>query len=154
MADYFEKCCKCYDNPKNIANWLMGDFSALLNKEKMTIGENKVTPESLCSMLNAIDGGKISSKIAKSVFEEMFATGKDPDSIIKDRGMEQISDQGLLEPIIDEVIKDNPGPADQFRQGNKKSISFLIGKVMARTKGKANPRMVNEIITRKLKLIN
>jgi len=105
-------------------------------------------------MLNAIDGGKISSKIAKSVFEEMFATGKDPSSIIKDRGMEQISDEGLLESIIDEVIKDNPGPADQFRQGNKKSISFLIGKVMARTKGKANPRMVNEIITRKLRLIN
>jgi len=154
MADYFEKCCKCYDNPKNIANWLMGDFSALLNKEKMTIGENKVIPESLCSMLKAIDGGKISSKIAKSVFEEMFATGKDPSSIIKDRGMEQISDEGLLESIIDEVIKDNPSPADQFRQGNKKSISFLIGKVMARTKGRANPKMVNEIIIRKLKLIN
>jgi len=154
MADYFEKCCKCYDNPKNIANWLMGDFSALLNKEKMTIGENKVIPESLCSMLKAIDGGKISSKIAKSVFEEMFATGKDPSSIIKDRGMEQISDEGLLESIIDEVIKGNPSPADQFRQGNKKSISFLIGKVMARTKGRANPKMVNEIIIRKLKLIN
>jgi aspartyl-tRNA(Asn)/glutamyl-tRNA(Gln) amidotransferase subunit B len=150
MADYFEKCCECYDNPKNTANWLMGDFSALLNKEKMSIGDSKVTPKSLCSMLEAIDGGKISSKMAKSVFEEMFATGKDPDSIIKERGLEQISDQSLLEPVIDEVIKENPGPSEQFRQGNKKSISFLIGKVMSRTKGKANPRIVNEIITRKL----
>jgi aspartyl-tRNA(Asn)/glutamyl-tRNA(Gln) amidotransferase subunit B len=150
IADYFEKCCDCYDNPKNIANWLMGDFSALLNKEKMDIGDSKITPESLCRMLKAIEGGKISSKIAKSVFEEMFITGKDPGSIIKERGLEQISDQSLLEPIIDEVIKENPGPVEQFRQGNKKSISFLIGKVMTRTKGKANPRMVNEIITRKL----
>lgn len=150
MADYFEKCCECYDNPKNIANWLMGDFSALLNREKMAIGENKVTPKNLCSMLDVIEAGKISSKMAKSVFEEMFATGKDPDSIIKERGLEQISDQGLLEPIIDEVIKENPGPAEQFRQGNKKSISFLIGKVMARTRGKANPRMVSEIIAKKL----
>ncbi len=150
MADYFEKCCECYDNPKNIANWLMGDFSALLNREKMAIGESKVTPKNLCSMLDVIEAGKISSKMAKSVFEEMFATGKDPDSIIKERGLEQISDQGLLEPIIDEVIKENPGPAEQFRQGNKKSISFLIGKVMARTRGKANPRMVSEIIAKKL----
>jgi aspartyl-tRNA(Asn)/glutamyl-tRNA(Gln) amidotransferase subunit B len=150
MADYFEKCCECHDDPKDIANWLMGDFSALLNKEKITIGESKVTPKSLCGMLKAIDGGEISSKIAKSVFEEMFATGKDPESIIKERGLEQISDQSLLEPIIDEVIKENPGPAEEFRQGNRKSISFLIGKVMARTKGKANPRIVNEIITRKL----
>jgi aspartyl-tRNA(Asn)/glutamyl-tRNA(Gln) amidotransferase subunit B len=150
MAAYFEKCCRCYDNPKNIANWLMGDFSALLNREKMAIGESKVTPESLCSMLEAIDGGKISSKIAKSVFEEMFTIGKGPDSIIKESGLEQISDRSILEPIIDEVIKKNPGPAEQFRQGNKKSISFLIGKVMARTKGKANPRMVNEIIAGKL----
>ena len=82
--------------------------------------------------------------------EEMFGTGKDPNGIIEDRGLEQISDESLLESIIEEVIKDNPGPVEQFKQGKKKSISFLIGKVMVKTKGKANPRMVNEIITKKL----
>jgi aspartyl-tRNA(Asn)/glutamyl-tRNA(Gln) amidotransferase subunit B len=150
LADYFEQCCSYYDNAKNIANWIMGDFSALLNKEKISIKDSRVTPESLCRMLEIVDKGKISSKIAKSVFEEMFATGKDPQKIIEDRGLEQISDEGLLEAIIEEVIRDNPGPAEQFKEGKEKALSFLIGKVMAKTKGKANPGMVNEIITKKL----
>ncbi|MDD5045320.1 MAG: Asp-tRNA(Asn)/Glu-tRNA(Gln) amidotransferase subunit GatB [Candidatus Omnitrophica bacterium] len=150
LADYFEKCCSCYGNAKNIANWMMGDFSALLNKEKITIKESRVTPENLCRMLEIIDGGKINSKMAKSVFEEMFAAGKDPGKIIEERGLEQIADKSMLEAVIEEVLRDNPGPVEQFRQGKEKALSFLIGKVMAKTKGKANPRMVNEIITKKL----
>ncbi|GAH14483.1 unnamed protein product, partial [marine sediment metagenome] len=108
LADYFEQCCRHYNNAKNIAKWIMGDFSALLNKEKMTIKDSKVTPENLCKMLEIIDKGKINYKIAKSVFEEMFSTGKNPQKIIEDRGLEQISDEGLLEAVIEEVIKDNP----------------------------------------------
>ena len=150
LADYFEKCLSCYSNAKNIANWIMGDFSALLNKEKMRIKESRVTPENLCRMLELIDKGKINSKMAKSVFEEMFTTGKDPQKIIEERGLEQIADESMLEAVIEEVIKDNPGPVEQFRQGKEKALSFLIGKVMAKTKGKANPRMVNEIMTKKL----
>lgn len=128
----------------------MGDFSALLNKEKMTIKDSRVTPENLCKMLEIIDKGKINSKIAKSVFEEMFSTGGNPQKIIEDRGLEQISDEGLLEAIIEEVIKDNPGAVEQFREGKDKAIGFLIGRVMAKTKGKANPGIVNDIITKKL----
>lgn len=150
LADYFEQCCRHYNNAKNIANWIMGDFSALLNKEKMTIKDSRVTPENLCKMLEIIDKGKINSKIAKSVFEEMFSTGGDPQKIIEDRGLEQISDEGLLEAIIEEVIKDNPGAVEQFREGKDKAIGFLIGRVMAKTKGKANPGIVNDIITKKL----
>ena len=150
LADYFEQCCKHYDNAKNIANWIMSDFSALLNKEKMTIKDSRVNPENLCKMLEIIDKGKINSKIAKSVFEEMFSTGGNPQKIIEDRGLEQISDEGLLEAIIEEVIKDNPGAVEQFREGKDKAIGFLIGRVMAKTKGKANPGMVNDIITKKL----
>ena len=150
LADYFEQCCKHYDNAKNIANWIMSDFSALLNKEKMTIKDSRVTPENLCKMLEIIDKGKINSKIAKSVFEEMFSTGGNPQKIIEDRGLEQISDEGLLEAIIEEVIKDNPGVVKQFREGKDKAIGFLIGRVMAKTKGKANPGIVNDIITKKL----
>ena len=150
LADYFEQCCKHYDNAKNIANWIMSDFSALLNKEKMTIKDSRVTPENLCKMLGIIDKGKINSKIAKSVFEEMFSTGGNPQKIIEDRGLEQISDEGLLEAIIEEVIKDNPGAVEQFKEGKDKAIGFLIGRVMAKTKGKANPGIVNDIITKKL----
>lgn len=150
LADYFEQCCRHYNNAKNIAKWIMGSFSALLNKEKMTIKDSRVTPENLCKMLEIIDKGKINYKIAKSVFEEMFSTGKNPQKIIEDRGLEQISDEGLLEAIIEEVIKDNPGPVEQFKEGKDKAIGFLIGKVMAKTKGKANPGMVNEIIIKKL----
>jgi len=150
MADYFEECCKYYDNTKNIANWIMGEFSALLNKEKITIKESRVNPENLCKMLKIIDKGKISSKMAKSVFEEMFTTGKDPEKIIGDRGLEQISDESLLDAVIDEVIKENPGPVEQFKKGKEKALSFLIGRVMAKTKGKANPQLVNELFRKKI----
>ena len=150
VASYFEKCLKCYDNAKAIANWIMGDFSALANKEKVPVDESKVTPENLCNMLKMIDSGKISSKIAKTVFEEMFDTGSDPESIIGEKGLEQISDSGELEDVVEQVIADNPGPAGQYREGKKKAIGFLIGQVMAKTRGKANPKLVNEIMTKKL----
>jgi len=150
LSDYFEQCCRYYNNAKNIANWIMGDFSALLNKEKMTIKNSRVTPENLCKMLEIICKGKINSKIAKVLFEEMFSTGGDPQKIIEDKGLEQISDKGLLEVIIEEVVKDNPGAVEQFREGKDKAIDFLIGRVMAKTKGKANPGIVNDIITKKL----
>ena len=150
IASYFDKCLKCHDNAKAVANWIMGDFSALANKEKIAINKSKVTPEDLCKMLKMVDSGKISSKIAKTVFEEMFNTGNDPESIIKAKGLEQISDSGELQSMIEQVIADNPGPVGQYREGKKKAIGFLIGQVMAKTKGKANPKLVNEIMVRKL----
>jgi aspartyl-tRNA(Asn)/glutamyl-tRNA(Gln) amidotransferase subunit B len=102
-------------------------------------------------MLELIDSGKISSKIAKSVFEEMFYKGTDPAEVIAGSDLEQISDEGELEVIIDEVIKSNPGPVAQLKEGKEKAIGFLVGQVMAHTKGKANPRLVNEIIMKKIK---
>jgi aspartyl-tRNA(Asn)/glutamyl-tRNA(Gln) amidotransferase subunit B len=129
----------------------MGDFSALLNRQEQTIDKSKVTPVMLCRMIEMIDNGKISSKIAKSVFEEMFQKGTDPEDIIKSRGLEQISDEKMLEEMIDKVIEENPGPVQQFKDGKDKAIGFLIGKVMAQTRGQANPKIVNQIITKKLR---
>lgn len=151
IALYFEECCRFYNNPKTICNWIMGDYSALLNKNSISIKEAKIKPRDLADMLKMIDDGKISSKIAKSIFEEMFETGKAPQKIIEEKGLEQISDYALLEKIIDRVINENPGPVAQYRSGKEKAISFLIGKVMAETKGKANPGLVNEIMVKKLK---
>jgi len=151
IAAYFEKCLESYGNARAVANWIMGDFSALANREKVPVGGSKVTPENLCSMLKMVDSGKISSKMAKTVFEEMFKTGMDPESIAGEKGLEQISDLDELESAIDQVITDNPGPVGQYREGKEKAIGFLIGQVMAKTKGKANPKLVNEIMVRKLK---
>ena len=151
IAGYFERCLDCFDDAKAVANWIMGDFSALANKEKIHISDSKVSPESLCRMLKMIAGGRISIKIAKIVFEEMFNDGSDPEEVIKNKGLEQISDSGELEAIIDEVISSNPGPVGQYREGKKKAIGFLIGQVMAKTKGKANPRIVNAIMSKKLR---
>ncbi|MCG2788763.1 MAG: Asp-tRNA(Asn)/Glu-tRNA(Gln) amidotransferase subunit GatB [Actinomycetia bacterium] len=151
LAEYFEKCCALYSNAKTVANWLMGDFSALLNKEGILISASKITPEKLTCMLEMIDSGKISSKIAKSVFEEMFATGADPQNIIESKGLEQISDEGMIESVIDKVIGENPETVEQFRSGKVKALGFLVGQVMAQTRGKANPKLVNEILLKKLK---
>jgi aspartyl-tRNA(Asn)/glutamyl-tRNA(Gln) amidotransferase subunit B len=152
MADYFEDCVsECGGSAKAISNWLMGDFSALLNREEQTIDKSKLTPAMLCRMIEMIDSGKISLKIAKSVFEEMFFKGTDPGEIIKNRGLEQISDEKVLEEMIDKVIEENPGPVQQFRDGKDRAIGFLIGKVMAQTRGQANPKIVNQIITKKLR---
>jgi len=150
LAGYFEKCLEFCGDAKAVANWIMGDFSALANKEKIHISNSNVIPENLCAMLGMISDGKISLKIAKTVFEEMFNTGNDPADIIKARGLEQISDSGELEGIIEEIINNNPGPVQQYREGKKKAIGFLIGQIMARTKGKANPKLVNEIIVKKI----
>jgi aspartyl-tRNA(Asn)/glutamyl-tRNA(Gln) amidotransferase subunit B len=172
MAEYFERCISVYkdgtkaggknkdkdgtglntkDEAKTISNWLMGDFSALLNKENQNIDKSRVTPEMLYKLLIMIKTGKISSKIAKSVFQEMFYKGTDPQKIIESRGLEQISDEKLLEEIIDRVIDQNPDPVQQFMDGKKKAIGFLIGQVMKQTGGKANPKLVNQMISKKIK---
>lgn len=150
-ALFFEDCMKTYGNAKAVANWLMGDFAALLNREGRSIAESKVSAAGLAKMLEMIDCGKISSKIAKSVFEEMFFKGTDPADITAGRGLEQISDPDKLEAVIDYVIKNNPEPVQQLKSGKEKAIGFLVGQVMAATKGKANPKLVNEIILKKIK---
>ncbi len=150
IAQYFERVCEIFKHPKAVCNWIMGDFSALVKQEGISIKDSKISPGDLASMLDMVDRGKISAKIAKSVFEEMFKTGKNPETIIKEKGLEQISDSGLLEKIVDEVVAENPGPVKQYQEGKKRTIGFLIGQVMAKTKGKANPGMVNEMLTKKI----
>lgn len=150
VAQYFEDVCAQFEDAKTVCNWMMGDFSALVNKQGIHFKDAKVKPKDLADMLHMIKNGKISAKIAKSVFEEMFDTGKKPQAIIEEKGLEQISDSSVLEKTIDAVIQENPGPAKQYQEGKKKAIGYLIGQVMAKTKGKANPKMVNEMIRKKL----
>lgn len=151
VADYFEKCAGLAGDPKKVSNWIMGDLMKHLNEDGIEVSECSVTPENLAGMLRLIDKGTISGKIAKTVFEEMYATGKAPADIVREKGLEQVTDAGAIEAIVDKVIEENPAQAEEFREGKEKLLGFFVGQVMKASKGKANPAMVNELIREKLK---
>jgi len=135
---------------KLVANWIMGDLSKHLNLENKDISESLVTAENLAAMVTLISKGTISSKIAKTVFEQMWKTGDDPEKIVKEKGLVQITDTKAIEEIVDAVIAANPKPVEDYKGGNAKSIGFLVGQVMKQSKGKANPGVVNDLLKGKL----
>jgi len=139
LADYFESCVKLYENPKAISNWLMGDFLRLVNEKNMEISSVPVTAESLVKLLKLVDSKVISGPIAKTVFEEMFNTGKDPEAIVEEKGLKQISDRDELVNVIKKVLAENPKSVEDYKKGKKKALGFLVGQTMKATKGKANP---------------
>ncbi|MGE5582690.1 MAG: Asp-tRNA(Asn)/Glu-tRNA(Gln) amidotransferase subunit GatB [Bacillota bacterium] len=150
MADYFEAAVAEYDQPKTIANWIMGELLRLVNQEKLEFAALKVTPVSLAKMLKLITAGTISGKIAKTVFEEMFYSGKDPETIVKEQGLVQISDSGELEAMAKRVIKSNPQSVQDYLAGREQALKFLIGQMMKESRGKANPGLVNDLLKREL----
>jgi aspartyl-tRNA(Asn)/glutamyl-tRNA(Gln) amidotransferase subunit B len=151
LAQYFESAAKGAKRAKNIANWVLNDLQSALSQAGKTIHDCPIPPAALDELVNVIDTGQISGKQAKEVFAEMFASGKRPAEIVKEKGIEQLSDTGALETICDEVIAKNPKPAADFKAGNPASLNFLKGQVMKLSKGKANPQLVGEILERKLK---
>lgn len=150
MADYFEKTVALYKNSKVVANWLMGDISAYMKEKSLKIVDLNLKPDYLSGMLKMIDGGIISGKIAKQLLLEIIETQKSPESLVKEKGLQQISDVGAIESAIGEVISENQKIVNDFKSGKKNAIMALVGKVMAKTKGKANPGKVNELLKRKL----
>ena len=151
LAKYFEMAAKAAKKPKNIANWVLNDLQNALSAAGKTIHDCPIPPEALDELVNLIEVGKISGKQGKEVFAEMFATGRNAAAIVKEKGIEQLSDSGSIETLCDEVIKANPKPVADFKEGNAASLNFLKGQVMKLSKGKANPQMVGEILERKLK---
>ncbi|MDK1020557.1 MAG: Asp-tRNA(Asn)/Glu-tRNA(Gln) amidotransferase subunit GatB [Candidatus Hydrogenedentes bacterium] len=150
MADFYEATLSAGAPPKQAANWLMGDFQALLSDSKTEIQENKISPEQLAEMIALIEDATISGKIAKDLLAEMFDTGKDPKALVEEKGLVQISDAGELEAMIREVMESHPGPVADFRSGKHKAKGFLVGQVMKLTKGKGNPQLVNKILDEEL----
>ena len=128
----------------------MGEFSRLLNAANMEIKDSKVTPQGLADLLKLIDKGVISGKMAKDVFEEMFATGKDPEVVVKEKGMTLISDEDTLITIIDDIVSNNPKVVEDYKQGKEKALGFFVGQVMKATKGQANPAIVNKLLKERL----
>ena len=150
LADLFEECVAEYNDPKEVSNWIMGEFLRLVNEEKMEVGETKITGQLLGKMLKMMEDDVISSKIAKTVFEEMFNTGKDPEEIVEEQGLKQISDEDKLETIVENIIEENPEAVEDIKNGKDKAIGYLVGQVMKETKGKANPQMVNQMFRDKI----
>jgi aspartyl-tRNA(Asn)/glutamyl-tRNA(Gln) amidotransferase subunit B len=153
LADYFEALLAATGNkdPKQCANWVNGELSAALNKDGLEIGESPVTAEQLASVLQRIADNTISGKIAKTVFEALWAgEGKDADEIIEAKGLKQVTDTGAIEAMVDEVIANNPDQLQQYRDGKEQLLGYFVGQVMKASKGKANPAQVNEILKQKL----
>lgn len=151
LAEYFEACVALHPQAKSVANWVMGEVTRALNEDGRAIGECPVAPRLLADLLKLIDAGTISNKIAKTVFDEMWKTGKEPARIVEEKGLVQVSDTGEIEKIIDEIMAANAGQVEEFRGGKEKVFGFFVGQVMRASKGKANPALVNEMLLKKLK---
>ena len=150
FADYFEAAAKVSKAPKLVANWIIGDFMRLLGESKTELADCKIRPESLAAMVDLIQSGAINGKIAKTVFEEMFRTGKEPGAIVKEKGLVQVSDESAITGFVDQVIAANPNQVQQYRDGKTAVIQYLVGQVMKASRGKANPQMVLKLLTEKL----
>lgn len=149
-AEYFDAVIGAGADAKLAANWIMGDLSKNLNAEGLSITDSPVQAKALAALIDLISKGTISSKIAKTVFEEMWASGDEPEKIVKEKGLVQITDTKAIEAIVDAVIAANPKPVEDYKGGNEKSIGFLVGQVMKQSKGKANPGVVNQLLKEKL----
>lgn len=150
LAAFYEKAVKAYPKPKLISNWVMGDLLRELKNENKEIEEAGIRPDQLAAMVKLIDSGVISGKIAKTVFEEMYRSGADPEKIIQEKGLTQVSDESALERVIEEVIQANPKELEGYRAGKEKLMGFFVGQVMKVSGGKANPGKVNELLKKKL----
>ncbi|MCX8012616.1 MAG: Asp-tRNA(Asn)/Glu-tRNA(Gln) amidotransferase subunit GatB [Desulfobacterota bacterium] len=150
LANYFEECVKLFPQPKTISNWIMTELMHLLKKDNREIEECPINPQQLAGMFQLIEKGTISAKIAKQVFEEMYKTGLSAEEIVKKRGLIQVSDQAEIEQAIIKVLAANPDAIEKYRAGNSKVFGFFVGEVMKQTKGKANPKIVNQILREKL----
>jgi aspartyl-tRNA(Asn)/glutamyl-tRNA(Gln) amidotransferase subunit B len=150
-ADYFESCVALQANPKAVSNWVMGEITRALNDTGTSIERCPVPPRLLVELLKLIEGGTISGKIAKTVFDEMWRSGKEPAVIVEEQGLVQVSDSCAIEAIIDEILAREAGQVEEYRSGKDKLFGFFVGQVMKASKGKANPTVVNELLLGKLK---
>ena len=154
LSSFYEETVALGAKPKAVANWVLGDLLRLLKEDNDTTDEGvtsiKIAPKALCELLQLIDKGTISNTAGKEVFEEMFKTGSSAEEIVKAKGLSQISDTSELEKMVEEVIEANPQSVSDFAEGKKQAAGFLMGQLMKASKGKANPKVVKEILDKKL----
>jgi len=151
LGDYFEKAARDSKNPKGVANWVINGLRGALAASQSSLDQVQFAPGALGELVELVDSGKISSKIAQDVFSEMFATGEGPLAVVQRKGLAQVSDAAAIEQFCDQAIAANPGPAADYKAGKAAALNFLKGQVMKLSKGKANPALAGEILEKKLK---
>ncbi|MGG3456922.1 Asp-tRNA(Asn)/Glu-tRNA(Gln) amidotransferase subunit GatB [Paenibacillus rhizolycopersici] len=151
LADLFESSLSYTKDAKAVSNWIMGDLLGYLNSNSLELSDVKLTGQGLGEMIGLLEKGTISSKIAKTVFKEMLQSGKLPQQIVEEQGLVQISDEGAILAIVQEVVANNPASVEDYKAGKEKAIGFLVGQVMKQSKGKANPGLVNKLLVEVLK---
>ncbi|MYY38285.1 Asp-tRNA(Asn)/Glu-tRNA(Gln) amidotransferase subunit GatB [Ligilactobacillus salivarius] len=146
MSDFYDATVAAGADPKLAANWLMGEVNAYLNSKQVELSDTALTPEHLATMIKLIEDETISSKIAKKVFKEIITNDTEPKAWVESKGMVQLSDPAKLQPIIDEVLDNNEQSIEDFKNGKDRAIGFLVGQIMKKTRGMANPKMVNKLL--------
>ena len=149
-SDFFDKTVAAGADPQLAANWMNTQVNGYLNDNRVELADIKLTPENLAAMIKLIKDGTISSKIAKKVFAETIANGTDPKKYVEDQGMVQLSDTNVLEPMVKEVVDNNPQSVEDFKNGKDRAIGFLVGQIMKQTRGKANPKVINQLLNDEL----
>jgi aspartyl-tRNA(Asn)/glutamyl-tRNA(Gln) amidotransferase subunit B len=151
VAEYYDALVALQGNGKLCSNWVMGEVQRALKEADLPVESCPVSPQQLSGMLKRIEDNTISGKIAKKVFDEMWQSGKDADTIIEEQGLKQVTDLGAIESLVDEVLAANPGQVEEYRAGKEKLLGFFVGQIMKASKGKANPAVLNELLVKKLK---
>jgi aspartyl-tRNA(Asn)/glutamyl-tRNA(Gln) amidotransferase subunit B len=150
MAEFFERTAGVFPQPKVVSNWLIGDIAAYLNAAGRDIDEVSIQPDSLAGLLRLVDAGVLTVRSGKEVLEEMLRTGRPADAIVAERGLNQISDEDMLAAVVQEVIAEHPGPVGDVHAGKDQAVTFLIGQVMRKTRGRANPAVVQRLMRERL----
>jgi len=150
LADFFEECTKLYTDTKKICNWIKGSVLEEVNARKKEFADIGLTPKDLTTLIKRLDEGILNNLSAKEALRFVIDTGIDADTVIKEKGLAQVSDDATLEKIVDEIINGNEKIVNQIKEGNEKAVGFLVGLAMKKTQGKANPKMIKEIIRRRI----
>ncbi len=150
LADFYEACVKHYAKPKTVSNWIMVELLRALNRDGMEVEQSRVAPEHLADLLKLMDEGIISGTMAKTVFDEIYTTGKPPADIVQEKGLRQISDESTLLAAIEQILANHPNEVADYRSGKDKVFGFFMGQVMKATQGKGNPQAVNKLLREKL----
>ena len=146
LADIFEKASAICNNPKKVSNWLMVETMRLMKENDIEPSQLKFSPENLAKLVNLTEARAINSQTAKEVFEKMFESDIDPEKYVEENGLKAVSDDGALREVIQKVINENPQPVEDYHNGKKKAMGFLVGQIMKEMKGKADPAVVNVIL--------
>ena len=150
LASYYEEVTKMSGNPKSSSNWIMVELQRELNDRKLGIENSPVGAENLAKLIKLIDSKVISGKIAKKVFADLLKEDRDPELIVKEKGLVQITDESAIEKMVDDVIQASPGQVEQYKAGKDKLFGYFVGQVMKASKGQANPEIINKLIKKKL----